>query len=87
MTWSAEEITVIQASAHGDKIGLRLNKEYVLEQCVHSNESGYFLKFYVYQYSGGPLRLCKCDCEDNSTVSYSDYRGLILNHLPGLTLA
>jgi hypothetical protein len=87
LKWSAEEIAVIQTSARGMKSGLQLNNEYVLEQCMHENESGYFLKLYIYRYSDGPLRLCKCDCEDKLTVSYPDYGGLVLNQFPGLTFA
>jgi hypothetical protein len=87
MKWSAEEIAVIQTSARGLKGELQLNKEYILEGCMHQNENGYFLRLYIYRYSDGPLRLCEWDCEDKSTVSYPCSGGLLLIQFLGLTFA
>jgi hypothetical protein len=69
MKWSAEEMAIIRTSARGLKRELQLEKEYVLERCMHPNENDYSFKAYLYQYSDGPLRSCKWDWESRSKVS------------------
>jgi hypothetical protein len=70
MKWSAEEMAIIRASARGPKGEMQLEREYVLEGCLHRTGNNYSVKAHLYQYSNVPIRSCEWDWELRSRVSF-----------------